>query len=199
MSRLDFGALYNKFIGETERNLRDALAMADQMAPCVLWMDEIEKGMSQGSSDDGTSRRALGTILTWMAERKSSVFIVATSNDIAELPPELIRKGRLDEIFFVDLPDQPVRESIYKIHLNKRKIDSSAFDLAKLAIASDGFTGAEIEQSVVSALYSALAQKQIINTDFILQEIQKTSPISIVMGEKISELRRWAADRTVLA
>ncbi|MEE2871185.1 MAG: AAA family ATPase, partial [Pseudomonadota bacterium] len=155
--RLDMGAIYNKFFGESERNVREALAMAETMSPCVLWIDEIEKGIAVGDNDGGTSRRVLGTLLTWMAENTSKVFMVATANDIERLPPELIRKGRLDEIFFVDLPSPPVREIIFRIHLQKRHQDAERFDLPTLAEHSDGFTGAEIEQAVVAGLYSASA------------------------------------------
>lgn len=197
--RLDFAALYNKYIGETEKNLREALALADVMAPCVLWIDEIEKGLSGGDGDDGTSRRALGTLLTWMAERNSSVFVVATSNDISGLPPELIRKGRLDEIFFVDLPDQHVREEIFAIHLEKRGHQREHFDLRELAGASEGFSGAEIEQVVVSGIYTSAAQQQSLDTDQLLQQILKTSPLSVVMAEQLGALRQWAAGRTVTA
>ena len=145
--RLDFASLYNKFICETEKNLRRALGLAETMAPCVLWMDEIEKGISMDSnSDDGVSRRILGTLLTWMAEHKANIFIIATSNDIERLPPELIRKGRLDEIFFVDLPDLESRMEIFRIHLRMRNLAPSGFDLETLARNSEGFTGAEIEQ-----------------------------------------------------
>lgn len=197
--RLDVGALYNKYHGETERNLREALAMADAMAPCVLWLDEIEKAMSQGSSDGGTSRRLLGTLLTWMAERKSPVFIAATSNDISKLPPELIRKGRLDEIFFVDLPDETVRQAIFKIHLSKRGLDPAQFDLAQLAIASDGFSGAEIEQAVVAARYGARSESENLSTEHLLRALADTSPLSVVMAEEIHKLRHWAVERTVPA
>jgi len=197
--RLDFATLYNKYIGETERNLREAIKLADTMAPCVLWLDEIEKGMSQENSDSGTSQRILGTLLTWMAERKSPVFVVATSNDISGLPPELIRKGRLDEIFFVDLPSREVREQIFAIHLSKRSINVDNFQLDVLAETSEGFSGAEIEQAVVSALYRAEAQEKSLMTSDILEEINTTSPISVVMAEKINELRLWAEGRTVLA
>ncbi|GAB1256489.1 AAA family ATPase [Aurantivibrio plasticivorans] len=197
--RMDFGSLYNKFIGETEKNVREALKLADMMSPCVLWMDEIEKGLSSDNHDTGTSKRILGTLLTWMAERSSRVFVVATSNDISGLPPELIRKGRLDEIFFVDLPDSKTREQIFTIHLNKRDLNPDYFDLAKLAESSDGFSGAEIEQVVVAATYSAAASQVQVTTDQLLQEIFNTSPLSVVMSEKIAELRRWAATRTVSA
>lgn len=195
--RLDVGALYNKYHGESERNLREALAMADAMAPCVLWLDEIEKGMAQGQSDGGTSRRLLGTLLTWMAERDRPVFFTATSNDIRQLPPELIRKGRVDEIFFVDLPDEAVRRAIFEIHLDKRDLSPSAFDLATLSEASEGFSGAEIEQAVVAALYSA--GRENVSSETILQELDNTSPLSVVMAEQLQQLRAWAAERTVPA
>lgn len=197
--RLDFAILYNKFFGETERNMRKALKMAETMAPCVLWIDEIEKGIATGDYDSGTSRRVLGSFLTWMSERKKSVFIVATSNDITSLPPELIRKGRLDEIFFVDLPDTPARQEIFNIHLSRRNVDPAAFDLNILADASDGFSGAEIEQAVVSALYRARSAGREMATDLIIEEISKTSPLSKVMAENIASLRQWAQGRTVSA
>ncbi len=199
LMRMDVGALYNKFHGETERNLREALKLADAMAPCVLWFDEIEKGMAQDSNDNGVSQRLLGTLLTWMAERRTKVFIVATSNNISQLPPELIRKGRLDEIFFVDLPDQTVRQEIFAIHLRKRDCNSDAFDLEQLAMAAQGFSGSEIEQVIIAALYSTSAEDKPLTTELLLQEIAATSPLSIVMAEQIAQLRLWAADRTVPA
>lgn len=197
--RLDFSALYNKFIGETERNLREALKLADLMSPCVLWIDEIEKGISGDASDNGVSKRVLGTLLTWMAERKSRVFLVATSNDISGLPPELVRKGRLDEIFFVDLPEGDVRQQIFSIHLAKRGQDTAAFDLKTLALATEGFSGAEIEQVVVAALYSCAASQSHLRTDDLLREVANTTPLSLVMAERIADLRAWAKDRTVAA
>ncbi len=197
--RIDFGALYNKYIGETEKNLRGALEIAESMAPCVLWMDEIEKGVSPGHSDEGVSQRILGTLLTWMAENKSQVFIVATANDIERLPPELIRKGRLDEIFVVDLPRVEVRREIFDIHLRRRNQAPSGFDLDLLAEASAGFTGAEIEQAIVSALYAAQAQEKKLHTEHLLEEIERTSPLSVVMAEKMERLRDWATGRTVTA
>ncbi len=197
--RLDFGALFNKFIGETEKNLREALKLADMMEPCVLWMDEIEKGLSVDGNDNGTSKRILGTLLTWMAERKTRVFIVATSNDISRLPPELVRKGRMDEIFFVDLPSLEIRQTIFGIHLKKRFIDPDKFDLERLAMASDGFSGAEIEQAIVAALYACQAQECDLDTHHILDEIANTSPLSVVMAEKMAQLRAWADERTVSA
>ncbi len=197
--RLDVGALYNKFHGETERNLREALALADAMSPCVLWLDEIEKGMSQESNDNGTSQRLLGTLLTWMAERTSRVFIVATSNDISRLPPELIRKGRLDEIFFVDLPAEDIRRDIFEIHLRKRDVDPAEVDLFKLAKLSEGFSGAEIEQAIIASLFAASAKGCIVDTTLLAEEIVSTSPLSIIMAEQITQLRHWASDRTVPA
>lgn len=197
--RLDFSTLYNKYHGETERNLREALATADVMAPCVLWIDEIEKGLSTSNSDDGISQRVLGSLLTWMAERKSTVFVVATSNDITQLPPELVRKGRLDEIFFVDLPDEPARQEIFSIHLTSRGETVENFDLPLLAASSDGFSGAEIEQAVVSSLYTSQSDQGDLNTQHLLDELALTRPLSVVMGEKIAQLRHWAENRTVPA
>lgn len=197
--RLDFACLYNKFFGETERNLREALKLAEQMSPCVLWVDEIEKGLASGEQDGGVSQRVLGTLLTWMSERKSSVFMVATANVIGRLPPELVRKGRFDEIFFVDLPDVHVRAEIFRIHLQRRELEATAFDLAQLAHASEGFSGAEIEQVVVSALYAAQAQQQSVDHDLLLRGIHATSPLSVIMAEPLAELRGWARGRTVSA
>ena len=195
--RLDIGSLYNKYYGETERNIRKALQTAEVMAPCVLWIDELEKGMAVKDNDDGTSQRLLATMLTWMAENRHPVFIVATSNNIDQLPPELIRKGRLDEIFFVDLPTPEVRRKIFEIHFDKRKLDKSNLDTALLARITEGFSGAEIEQLVVSAVYAAAAQNPVIETGDLVREVGKTKPLSVVMAEKIAALRHWAADRTV--
>ena len=196
--RLDFGILYNKYYGETERNLRKALETAEVMSPCVLWMDEIEKGVAVGDDeDDGLSRRVLGTLLTWMAERKKPVFTVATANDIMRLPPEMVRKGRFDEIFFVDLPSPQNRRDILTIHLKKRCLDPARFDLDALTKATEGFSGSEIEQAIVSAMYSAHAQGRTVSHPDVLAEIQQTRPLSVVMGEKVDELRQWAGGRTV--
>jgi SpoVK/Ycf46/Vps4 family AAA+-type ATPase len=197
--RLDFAAIHSKWHGESERNLRDTLKTAECMAPCVMWIDEIEKGVASGDGDSGTSRRALGTLLTWLAEKKGTVFVVATANDISALPPELIRKGRFDEIFFVDLPNTAVRAQILEIHAKKRNAPLAAADLAPLAAASAGFSGAELEQAIVSALYSAHAAKQSLTAAQVLKEIQATRPLSVVMAERIAELREWAAGRTVPA
>lgn len=197
--RLDFGALYDKYIGESERKLREALKTADVMAPCVLWCDEIEKGLAVGSGDEGPGQRILGSLLTWMAERRSAVFLVATSNDVSRLPPELVRKGRLDEIFFVDLPEAEVRRSIFAIHLGQRGLEPERFDLERLAAASEGFSGAGIEQAVVSALYAARAERQRPETVTVLAELERTQPLSVVMEAQIEALRRWASGRTVAA
>lgn len=197
--RLDFGALYNKYFGETERNLRNCLNQAEQMSPCVLWMDEIEKGIATGDGDNATSQRVLGTLLTWMAENTKPVFIVATSNDISKLPPELVRKGRLDEVFFIDLPDQSMRQQIFDIHLRKRQARPDDFDLVQLADATDGFTGAEIEQAIVSARYLCETQTQPLCTASVLTAINRTYPMSVLRSEYIENLRDWAENRTVPA
>ena len=169
------------------------------MSPCVLWIDEIEKAISTGDYDSGTSQRLLATLLTWMAENKKPVFIVATANKIADLPPELIRKGRLDEIFFVDFPTEKVRQQIFEIHCNKRELDTINLDMGLLASKTAGFSGAEIEQIVVSSFYRAHAANSSVDTTAILAEIETTRPLSVVMKEGISDLRAWAKDRTVMA
>ncbi len=199
--RLDFGVLYNKYYGETERNLRKTLETAEVMSPCVLWMDEIEKGLAVGDSDDddGLSRRVLGTLLTWMSERRKPVFLVATANDITRLPPELVRKGRFDEIFFVDLPSPQNRRDILAIHLKKRNLNAAQFDFAALTNATQGFSGSEIEQAIVSAMYTAHAQGRVVSQRDLLAEIQQTRPLSVLMAEKVQEIRDWAAERTVPA
>ena len=197
--RLDFGTLYNKFFGETERNLRSSLATAEAMAPCVLWVDEIEKAIASGDYDSGTSKRVLGTLLTWMAERQTPVFLVATANRIDTLPPELIRKGRLDEIFFVDLPDATTRVRIFDIHLSKRGQAPRDFELTRLAERSKGFSGAEIEQVIVAGLYLARERGEPLATSHLLTELGQTRPLSVVMAEQLAALRAWAAERTVPA
>lgn len=197
--RLDFGTLYNKFYGETERNLRDALRTAEAMAPCVLWIDEIEKAVADGNDESGTASRVLGTFLTWLAEHRAPVFVVATANRIERLPPELVRKGRFDEIFFVDLPDTDTRARIFEIHLRKRGQDPSRFDVSGLAAASEGFSGAEIEQAVVAGLYLAREQGAPLDQPHLMAELGYTRPLSRVMAEQIAALRAWARERTVLA
>jgi len=200
--RLDFGALYNKFLGESERNVREVLKQAEAMAPCVLWIDEIEKGLASdgsGTADGGVSRRLLGTLLTWMSERESRVFLVATSNDVTQLPPELLRKGRFDEIFFLDLPDARAREAIIRIHLKHRQLDPAQFDVSTLARAGAGFSGAELEQALVSAMYAAIDSDSAPDTRKFLAELAATRPLSVVMAEKMGALRAWSAGRTVPA
>jgi SpoVK/Ycf46/Vps4 family AAA+-type ATPase len=197
--RLDFGALYNKYHGETEKNLRASLQTAEVMSPCVLWVDEIEKGLATGHDDSGTSKRVLGTFLTWMAERDSDVLVVATANNISDLPPELVRKGRFDEIFFVDLPSPTARGEIMTIHLQKRDLDPSALDVPRLVDLTEGFSGAEIEQGIVAALYAAHSLGQEIQAAHLASEFSKTRPLSVVMAERVAALREWARDRTVPA
>jgi SpoVK/Ycf46/Vps4 family AAA+-type ATPase len=197
--RLDIGTLYNKYHGETERNLRAALKNAELLAPCVLWLDEIEKALATEGNDDGVSRRVLGYLLTWMAERKGKVFLVATANDVSALPAELLRKGRFDEIFFVDLPDAEVRAEVLRIHLGKRELAPADFDLDAVAAACDGFSGAEIEQLVVAALYAAAAENAPVQTRHLLAEAKLTRPLSVIMADRVAALRAWARDRTVLA
>jgi SpoVK/Ycf46/Vps4 family AAA+-type ATPase len=200
--RLDAGALYDRYIGESERRLRDALRQSEAMAPMVLWIDEIEKafaGAASTSSDGGLSRRMFGSLLTWMQEHRAPVFLVATANDIEALPPELLRKGRFDEIFFVDLPAHDVRKVIFEIHLSRRGQDPAGFNLDALATASEGFSGAEIEQAVLAALHGAFADRVGLSTQRVLDAIGATVPLSRTMGERIAALRRWAHGRCVPA
>jgi hypothetical protein len=197
--RLDFGALYNKYHGETERNLRESLRTAEVLSPCALWLDEIEKGLATGHDESGTARRVLGGLLTWMAERRAQVFLVATANEVSALPPELIRKGRFDEIFFVDLPPPSSRAEILAIHLRKRGLAPERMPLAELVTLTDGFSGAEIEQGIVSSLYAAHALGQEPDRDHLLAELRKTRPLSVIMAERVAALRAWAIPRTVPA
>ncbi len=202
LMRLDPGALYDKYVGESEGRLRDALRQAEAMSPVVLWIDEIEKGFASAagqSTDGGLSRRMFGTLLTWMQEHTHPVFLVATANDIEALPPELLRKGRFDEIFFVDLPARDSRREVFAIHLRRRKQDPARFDLDALADASEGFSGAEIEQSVVSALQEAYPSRAALDTARILREVRQSPPLSVTMREKIETLREWAKGRCVPA
>ena len=200
--KLDPGALYNSYIGESERNLRQALRQCEMMSPVILWIDEIEKGFASAASqstDGGLSKRMFGTLLTWLQDRQEPVFVVATANDIEALPPELLRKGRFDEIFFVDLPKQAVRGEIFAIHLTKRKRDPQKFDLATLAEASEGYSGAEIEQAVISALHEAFADREGLNTDRILAVLKGSPPLSVTLAERVECLRDWAQGRCVPA
>ena len=200
--RLDPGTLYASYIGESERNLRDALQQTEAMAPVVLWIDEIEKGFASAASqstDGGLSKRMFGTLLTWLQEHEAPVFVVATANDIGALPPELLRKRRFDEIFFVDLPGEEVRKEIFAIHLSKRKRDPNKFDLDRLAKASEGYSGAEIEQGIISALHEAYAGKSGLSTERILKALETSPPLSVTLAEQVQCLRTWARGRCVPA
>lgn len=200
--RMDVGALYDRYIGESERRLRETLHQAEMMAPIILWIDEIEKAFASAasqSSDGGLSKRMFGCLLTWMQERTAPVFLIATANDIEALPPELLRKGRFDEIFFVDLPQRAARRQILKIHLERRRRDPSKFDLDALADACEGFSGAEIEQTVIAALHDAFAEQSELTTDHIRWNIETSPPLSVTMAEKVHALRAWAESRCVPA
>ena len=193
--RLDLGALYGRFVGESEENSRRALRLAETIAPCVLWIDELEKGISTGDNDGGTSLRVLATLLSWMQEKKKPVFVVATANDISRLPPELLRRGRFDEVFFLDLPTKSERAEIFAVHLAKRKRQPSSFDLEKLAAASSGHVGAEIEQAIIDAMYRAFNDpdrpRREFTTDDVLDAIEKLIPLSRSQKENIAFLREW--------
>jgi hypothetical protein len=198
---LDPGSIYGSYVGESEARLRSALNTVEAMAPVVLWLDEIEKGFAAGtgSGDSGVSQRVLGAFLHWMQERPPGVFLVATSNDVQRLPPELLRRGRFDEIFFVDLPIGAEREAIFRLHLKKRKRDPAAFDLAKLSQASAGFSGAEIEGAIVGAMYRAYAAGTDVATATILEELEHTTPLSRTRAEDVEAMRAWARGRATPA
>ena len=190
--KLDAGRLYEKYVGESEKNFRKATALAEAMAPVVLWIDEIEKAFAQGGSsesDGGLSQRLFGSFLTWLQEKRREVFVVGAANDLMNVPPELLRKGRFDEIFFVDLPTREERTAIFAIHLRLRKQDPAAFDLAQLADATDGFSGAEIEQAVISALYRSLQKKERLTIDAIVEATRNTTPLSVSRAEDIARVR----------
>lgn len=197
--RLDVGKIFSGIVGSSEQNIRRAIQVAESVAPVVLWMDEMEKGFagvqSSPFSDAGTTSRVFATFVTWMQEKTAPVFIVATANDVSMLPPELLRKGRFDEIFFVDLPDEAERREIARIHLEKRKREAGKFDIAAFAAASDGFSGAEIEQAVVSALFDAFSNDRELTNEDLLAAVKETVPISVTMAEQIAGLRTWAKDR----
>ncbi len=197
--KLDAGRLYDKYVGESEKNLRRAIDVAESMAPVVLWIDEIEKGFAPtgGEQDGGLSKRIFATFLTWMQEKKKEVFLVATANDVFSLPPEFLRKGRFDEIFFVDLPDPEERATIFRIHLSHRMQDPSVFDFDQLVAQSDGFSGAEIEQAVIAGLYRSLHEKRPLDTDLLAREIGNTVPLSVSRREDIDRLRSMAVERFV--
>ncbi|MFW2389861.1 MAG: AAA family ATPase [Polyangiales bacterium] len=197
--RLDPSNLYNRYVGESEKNLKRAIKLAEAMAPVVLWIDEIEKALSQEDAEGGPAQRIFGTFLAWLQDKKESVFVIATANDISKLPPELMRKGRFDEIFFVDLPGPEARKRILQIHLKRRNREPVNFDIRRLVDLTDGFSGAEIEQAVVSSLYTAFSHDQELTTAVIAEEIELTRPLSVTMAERIDTLRSWAKDRAVFA
>jgi SpoVK/Ycf46/Vps4 family AAA+-type ATPase len=198
--KLDFSALYDKYVGESEKNLRRALAAAEAMAPAVLWIDEIEKGLTPSGdqqADGGLSRRLFGSFLTWLQEKQGDVFVVATANDLSALPPELLRKGRFDEMFFVDLPDVAERAEIVRIHLRLRKQDPARFELEQIAGAAEGFSGAELEQVISAALLRALQGHTSLTTGLVLHELAATVPLSRSRREDVERLRAFARERFV--
>lgn len=194
---LDLASVHNKYVGESERILRETLASADVLAPCVVWVDEVEKALAD--DENGAARRVLGTLLTWLAERRSRAFVVATANDVQALPPELVRKGRFDEMFFVDLPDAHARAHVLRVHAARRGLTLTEADAAALAQRSGGFSGAELEQAVVAARYAAHAGGSGLTTAHVADELAATRPLSVVMAERIAALRAWADGRTVPA
>jgi SpoVK/Ycf46/Vps4 family AAA+-type ATPase len=198
--RLDVGRIFSGFIGSSEENLRRAIRVAESAAPAVLWVDEIDKALSgaasSGTSDGGVSARVLGTFLTWLQEKKAAVFVVATANRVDGLPPELLRKGRFDEIFFIDLPDARERTEILNIHIRRRGRDPAAFDLAQVAARASSFSGAELEQVVVEGLYLAFAQGVELATPHLLTAVSQTFPLAVTLAEEVERIRTWAARRT---
>jgi ATP-dependent 26S proteasome regulatory subunit len=197
--RLDMGAIFSSLVGSSEENLRRAIRTAESIAPAVLWVDEIEKAFSgtqsSNQSDAGTTSRVFGTFLTWLQEKKKPVFVVATANNISQLPPELLRKGRLDEIFFVDLPSATERAQIFRIHLSKKGRDVQAFDLLPLVQVSEGFSGSEIEQAVISALHDAFFEERELEQRDLVKALSETVPLSRTMSEPIAAMRQWAGER----
>ncbi len=203
LARLDAGALYDKYVGESEKKLHKALELAQRLSPLVLWIDEIEKAFASagasGEADAGLSQRLVATLLTWMQDREPGVVLAATSNNISALPPEMLRKGRFDEIFFVDLPGPEARQALFALHLRKRGREPAEFDLAKLAATSDGFSGAEIEQAIVSALYTAFNARRELSTEILVAELQGTQPLSVTRSEDVAAIREWARTRATPA
>jgi hypothetical protein len=202
--KFDTSAVYDKYIGETEKRIRKVFQVAEGLAPCVLWIDELEKvfagsGPDSASADAGVSSRLLGSFLSWMQDRKAPVFVAATCNNVSALPPELIRKGRFDELFFVDLPHQAERKQIFSIQLAKRKRNTAAFDLAQVATAAKGYSGAEIEAAVQGALYAAYSEKKPLTTQLLIEALAQTVPLSTTRAEEIAALREWAKTRAVPA
>jgi len=202
--KFDTSAVYDKYIGETEKRIRKVFQVAEGLSPCVLWIDELEKvfagsGPDSASADAGVSSRLLASFLSWMQDRKAPVFVAATCNNVNVLPPELIRKGRFDELFFVDLPNQAERMQIFSIQLAKRKRIPADFDLEKLATAAKGYSGAEIDAAVQGGLYAAYSEKQQLSTHFLLNALAQSVPLSVTRAEEIAVLRNWAQTRAVPA
>ncbi|MBU6300894.1 MAG: AAA family ATPase [Verrucomicrobia bacterium] len=200
--KLDAGRLYDKYIGESEKNFLRATKMAESMAPCVLWIDEMEKAFAtggEGGSDGGTTQRTLGLFLTWLQEKKETVFLAATANQVDRLPPELLRKGRFDEIFFIDLPTAAERLAILEIHLRQRNQEPGRVDLARFAGEAESFSGAEIEQVVISGLYQCLERRCPLSTEILLEELRRTVPLAVSREEEITRLRAFAVGRFVPA
>lgn len=196
MLKMDVGRIFGSLVGQSEENIRKAIRVAESVAPCILWADELEKGFagtqSSGVSDGGTTARVFATFLTWMQDKTAPVFLIATANDVSQLPPELLRKGRFDEIFFIDLPDSQEREEIFAIHLKKRKRDPKNFNLKTLSEKTNGFSGAEIEQAVIASLFVAYdANRELIQED-LESETETAVPLSVMMEEEINQLRNWA-------
>jgi hypothetical protein len=202
--KFDTSAVYDKFIGETEKRIRKVFQVAEGLAPCVLWIDELEKvfagsGPDSASADAGVSSRLLASFLSWMQDRKAAVFVAATCNNVTVLPPELIRKGRFDELFFVDLPNQAERKQIFAIQLAKRKRNPAEFDLDQVATAAKGYSGAEIDAAVQGGLYAAYSEKKQLSTQSLLDALTQTVPLSTTRAEEIQTLREWARTRAVPA
>lgn len=197
--RLDVGKIFSSFIGSSEQNMRKALTVAEAMSPTILWLDEIEKGFSglksSGSVDAGVTSRIFGTFLTWMQEKTKPVFVIATANNVEQLPPELLRKGRFDEIFFIDLPSLEERLDIYKIHISIKKRDPAKFDVKTLAIQAGNFSGAEIEETIIASLYKAFSLGRDINTEDVLNSINDIVPLAVTAKEQIDYIRDWAKNR----
>jgi hypothetical protein len=197
--RFDMGRMFGSLVGSSEENVRRAISVAESIAPAVLWVDEIDKAFSgsqsSGITDGGTTARVFGSFITWLSEKSAPVFVVATANDVSQLPPELLRKGRLDEIFYVDLPSKKEREEIFGIHLHKRNRDAAQFDLGSLAASAEAFSGAEIEESIISALYDAFYARQELTTSHILLALKQTVPLARTMAERITAQRQWANGR----
>lgn len=197
--KLDVGKIFDSYLGSSEKNIREAIKIAEALSPNILWLDEIDKAFSgmgsQHSGDGGVSARVFGTFLTWMQEKTYPVFVLATANNIENLPPELLRKGRFDEIFFVDLPIKEERESILRIHFKKRDRNPDNFDIQGYVEKTEGFTGAEIEQLIISGLYHAFAEDREIEDKDIYREIEETVPLSVTYKERVDALRSWAEKR----